>query len=738
MKTRIVVVLFLFSLLLTIQAKAQTTSVTLQVTDVAAQSWNLGTWAVALQPSPGNNTPANQLRVNGVLVPNITQSGTLSGSGGATMTLTPNGSIAPLSSTWDFTVCPNATAICFDQNVTIVGASQTVTLTPPAPIVFPTPGPPKIAYNDAEISGAVVGSQYYNVTSNTQRICNGPLPCTWADISSGAGGTIGGSIATNQVAVGSATNAIAGSSGFTFNTGTKAFNLGSVGFPSLNSNGTLWFLGFPFGDQINGTSIQLNLTASSPGIIHLSSGISVNSVDFDGATGNLLFNGHTSGVVPIGVASVAGTPNPLLFPTTTGPTGTFISTDGNNPQQSSWDIRLVDSGTSLSYSGTGGVLASAGPVVSGSDGVHAGLSTQLTNTTLPVIVPNAYNTVGPPGATYTAWEDQPASSTSGGPAAHSIKVYPVVGGSPLSSQWFFTTISNCTDTAGQHLNYTQSTDLFSCGTSSNTPTGVVLVPATTAANTIAPTANSVVGLTVLGTTGTGTPDIVDFCTNSAGACGTKEFSVTPAGVATANSQVLGTGSGNCSTPGVATVGNTSAGIDANGGVLILCSGGVQIAIAASGVFSMRPTTPLGFLSPGFSFDTAFSREAAGVVDIGNGTQGDVTGTIKPGSYATGTNCSSSASPAVCGSAAAGNAALPTNAVSSSIQINTSAVTANSQIFVMSDDTLGTKLGVTCNSTIATLVGGLTISGRNAGVSFTVANNVAVVTNPLCISYHIIN
>jgi hypothetical protein len=137
-------------------------------------------------------------------------------------------------------------------------------------------------------------------------------------------------------------------------------------------------------------------------------------------------------------------------------------------------------------------------------------------------------------------------------------------------------------------------------------------------------------------------------------------------------------------------------------------------------------------------DTGLSRDAAGVIDVGNGTQGDVTGTIKPGKYATGTNCSSSASPAVCGSAAAGNAALPTNAVSSSIVVNTTAVTANSQIFVQTDDTLGTKLGVTCNSTVATLVGGLTISARTAATSFTVANNVAVVTNPLCISWHIIN
>jgi hypothetical protein len=105
---------------------------------------------------------------------------------------------------------------------------------------------------------------------------------------------------------------------------------------------------------------------------------------------------------------------------------------------------------------------------------------------------------------------------------------------------------------------------------------------------------------------------------------------------------------------------------------------------------------------------------------------------------TATNCSSSASPAVCAAAAAGSVALPTNAVSSSVVVNTTAITASSQIFVTTDDTLGTKLGVTCNSTVATLVGGLTISARTAGTSFTIANNVAVVTNPLCVSYFILN
>ena len=114
------------------------------------------------------------------------------------------------------------------------------------------------------------------------------------------------------------------------------------------------------------------------------------------------------------------------------------------------------------------------------------------------------------------------------------------------------------------------------------------------------------------------------------------------------------------------------------------------------------------------------------------------GAVTGATYATGTNCSSAAAPAACSAAAAGSVVLPTNAVSSSVVVNTSAVTANSQIFVMTDDTLGTKLSVTCNSTVATLVGGLTISARTAGTSFTISNNVAVVTNPLCVSYYIVN
>lgn len=137
-----------------------------------------------------------------------------------------------------------------------------------------------------------------------------------------------------------------------------------------------------------------------------------------------------------------------------------------------------------------------------------------------------------------------------------------------------------------------------------------------------------------------------------------------------------------------------------------------------------------------SCDTGFSRDAAGIIDVGTGAQGNKGGTLQSGKYNTGTNCSSSAAPAVCGSAAAGSVVVA--AAATTVTVNTTAVTANSQIFLAADDTLGTKLSVTCNSTLATLIGGLAITARTAGTSFQITSGATPAVNPLCISYFIVN
>ena len=119
---------------------------------------------------------------------------------------------------------------------------------------------------------------------------------------------------------------------------------------------------------------------------------------------------------------------------------------------------------------------------------------------------------------------------------------------------------------------------------------------------------------------------------------------------------------------------------------------------------------------------------------GNSTVG---GAQSAATYSTATNCASGASPAVCAAAAAGAVAIPTGVTTVTLQVNTTAVTANSRIHLMSDDTL-TIGGVTCNSTLATLVGGLVVTARTAGASFTITYNGTIATNPLCVSYSIIN
>lgn len=102
-------------------------------------------------------------------------------------------------------------------------------------------------------------------------------------------------------------------------------------------------------------------------------------------------------------------------------------------------------------------------------------------------------------------------------------------------------------------------------------------------------------------------------------------------------------------------------------------------------------------------------------------------------YNTTGNCSSAASPAVCSASSAGSVVVA--AAGTTVTVNTTAVTANSQIFVFFDASLGTKLGpITCNSTVPALYG---ITARVAATSFTLTSSMPI-TNPACFSYFIVN
>lgn len=106
--------------------------------------------------------------------------------------------------------------------------------------------------------------------------------------------------------------------------------------------------------------------------------------------------------------------------------------------------------------------------------------------------------------------------------------------------------------------------------------------------------------------------------------------------------------------------------------------------------------------------------------------------LKTGSESTITECFSSTSPAACGSNIDGFVAIP--AESSSVVVDTTAVTAKSEISLTFDTTQGPNLGVTCN----TVPQQPYISARTAGRSFTISVPNSFSKNPACIGFHLKN
>lgn len=99
----------------------------------------------------------------------------------------------------------------------------------------------------------------------------------------------------------------------------------------------------------------------------------------------------------------------------------------------------------------------------------------------------------------------------------------------------------------------------------------------------------------------------------------------------------------------------------------------------------------------------------------------------------GLNCTSSASPAACAGTLQGSVTIA--AAATAVTVNTTGVTANSQIFVFEDSSLGAKLSVTCNTTTGRTY---TVTARTAGTSFVITASAAPVADPACLSYSIVN
>lgn len=185
----------LLLLLLPALLQAQTT-VNLSVTDTPDnQTWNNGTWTVKLIQNPAFNFTGSGFTLLSGGGSLGGQTGTLSGAGTASISLPANANIAP-QSLWQFTVCPQASAQCFQQNVTVSTSSpQTLNMTPPSiRINLTTAAPPVSLYATGEVTQAVLGSQFFLIGTG-QQFCTavtGTTCNTWGGSTSGGGAALAG------------------------------------------------------------------------------------------------------------------------------------------------------------------------------------------------------------------------------------------------------------------------------------------------------------------------------------------------------------------------------------------------------------------------------------------------------------------------------------------------------------------------------------------------------------------
>lgn len=182
-----------FVLLCATLSAAQTTSVTVNVADTDAQAWANGTYEFDFYTPPG--VPNNGTFIfNGATMSTFAYSGSLNGSGTATVSLPDNTFITPSGTQWNLQVCPQSTSPCFTEAFTVSGLTQTINITPPAVRVGPLSR--IAAYKDSEIVSPFIGNCYYNLTDLSTHCYNGIV---WVAGGGGGGGSVNSATAPSSL-----------------------------------------------------------------------------------------------------------------------------------------------------------------------------------------------------------------------------------------------------------------------------------------------------------------------------------------------------------------------------------------------------------------------------------------------------------------------------------------------------------------------------------------------------------
>lgn len=172
-------------------ASAQSSSVSIQVTDSGSVAWANGTVTFSYVG------PANPTWSGGNLPLSITA--TLNSSGAATQSVPDTNTITPGPASWALRICPQVgiSAQCINRSpVAITGATPTLTLTPPAIQIQASTNFPISAYADAELVNVSLGFTFFNTVNGGTpglRVCSavsGTNCTSWSTVgpSSGGGG----------------------------------------------------------------------------------------------------------------------------------------------------------------------------------------------------------------------------------------------------------------------------------------------------------------------------------------------------------------------------------------------------------------------------------------------------------------------------------------------------------------------------------------------------------------------
>lgn len=676
-------------------AFAGTSAVTATITDSDSQTWNSGKWTATL------NSPNGPPTISGVRVTATFFSGSLSSSGVLTQTMTDTSTLDQSGATWCFVITPNASATAGGTCLAVTGATPNLSTALSASVKAPrfAPGLSAYGYLDAEITNSVLGSSYYNVTTPCYRQFS---QSGWGCGPTGGTQTINGTIPIVASTSGSTTTVSCPTCGL----GTPVYVDGVLrAMKYIDNSGTLRKV-----DIYNDPSVADYADGSVTGTFEW-------AINLLGTNGGLVscYPGIYTTLTPLVIdwdwITIQGVNKPTWDNSGPAwPTHATPGTPGGCQITTPNAIQMVNIGTTLANMH--------------GDSRHKAIKL------------NSLYFYGQYTATYGVYDMSHADSMEISGNLFQGFQTEAIDVAWDSHQIIYNSIQNNTgngiDEQGMYGQIIGNITYDLGGTGIVVNAGAAQRQALIEGNS-AGNVNVCIQLNggssvVQGNTLNANCGAISGVQNNGG---TNQIYGNWWGgdnffwhnVANGPFQVYG-GSSFGQMQILSDTANTETDVYFNDN--LSHTGGWLLGL---NIFGSSKHMQMGSNISG-SFLKAFDLDNLGNLAILN--------SITSPTYLTGTNCASAASPAICGSAAAGSVLIPTGTTSSTLTVNTTAVTANSQIIFYPDDSLGTRLGVTCNSTLATLSGGSFISARTPGTSFTITFNGSILTNGVCGSYYLLN